>query len=164
MKGGITAERENAGSSYGPLAELQVPLFYQRQGEVDRASAEMRRERQLLLARAVQIRATARATATKLAAARDRAVYIKDVLLPSRERILNATQLQFNGMGASVFQLLMAKRDQVETAKSYVDALRDYWTAYAEVQQLRSHRLPRGSAFETMAVEMGVHGSSAGGH
>ncbi len=142
LKAGVTAERENAGWSYGPLAEVEVPLFDQGQGQVDRARAEMRRERQLLRARAVQVRAVARATATKLAAARERAVYIKDVLLPSRERVLNATQLQFNGMNASVFQLLMAKREQVETARIYVEALRDYWTAYAEAQQLRSGRLP----------------------
>jgi cobalt-zinc-cadmium efflux system outer membrane protein len=142
LKGGVTAERENKTWSYGPLAEVQVPLFYQGQGEVARARAEMRRQQQLLSARAVQIRSAAKATATKLAAARDRAIYIKDVLLPSRERILNATQLQYNAMSASVFQLLMAKRDQVETARSYVEALRDYWTAYAEAEQLRSGRLP----------------------
>ena len=142
LKGGVTAERDSQAWSYGPLAAVQVPLFYQGQGEVDRARAEMRRQRQLLSARAVQIHAAAKATASKLAAARERAVYIKDVLLPSRERILNATQLQFNGMGASVFQLLMAKRDQVETARSYVEALRDYWTAYAQAEQLRSGRLP----------------------
>lgn len=142
LKGGVTAERHDKAWSYGPLAEVQVPLFYQGQGEVARARAEMRRQQQLLSARAVQIRSAAKATATKLAAARDRAIYIKDVLLPSRERILNATQLQYNAMSASVFQLLMAKRDQVETARSYVEALRDYWTAYAEAEQLRSGRLP----------------------
>lgn len=155
LKGGVMAERESDGWSYGPLAELQVPLFYQGQGEVARARAEMRRERQLLGAREVQIRAAARATATKLSAARDRALFIKNVLLPSRERILNATQLQFNGMGVSVFQLLMAKRDQVETAKNYVEALRDYWTAYAEFQQLQSGRLPRGSVFDVNGLELG---------
>jgi outer membrane protein, heavy metal efflux system len=142
LKGGVTAEREDATWSYGPLAAVQVPLFYQGQGEVDRAHAELRRQRQLLSARAVQIRATARATASRLAAARERATYIKNVLLPSRERILNATQLQYNGMGASVFQLLMAKREQIATAQSYVEALRDYWTAYAEAEQLRAGRLP----------------------
>ena len=141
LKGGVTAERESQWS-FGPLAEVEVPLFYQGQGEVDRARAEMRRQRQLLNARAVQIRGAAKATASKLATARDRAVYIKSVLLPSRERILNATQLQYNAMSASVFQLLMAKRDQVETARSYVEALRDYWMAYAEAEQLRSGRLP----------------------
>ena len=141
LKGGVTAEREGSWS-YGPLAEIQVPLFYQGQGEVARARAQMRQQQQLLNARAVQIRAAAKATASKLVAARERAIYIKDVLLPSRERILNATQLQYNAMSVSVFQLLMAKRDQVETARSYVEALRDYWTAYAEAEQLRSGRLP----------------------
>lgn len=142
LKAGVTAERESKAWSYGPLAELQVPLFYQGQGEVAKARAEMRREQQLLNARAVQIRTTARATAARLAAARERALYIKAVLLPARQRILDATQLQLNAMNASVFQLLLAKREQIETAKSYVEALRDYWTAYAEVEQLRSGRLP----------------------
>jgi cobalt-zinc-cadmium efflux system outer membrane protein len=142
LKGGVTAERESKAWSYGPLAEVQVPLFYQGQGEVAKAHAEMRREQQLLRAREVQIHAAARATAKRLAAARERARYIKDVLLPSRERILNATQLQFNAMSSSVFQLLLAKREQIETARSYVEALRDYWTAYAEAEQLRSGRLP----------------------
>jgi outer membrane protein TolC len=142
LKGGVTAEREGTWS-YGPLAEVQVPLFYQGQGEVARARAEMRQQQQLLGARTAQIRAAAKITATKLLAARERAIYIKDVLLPSRERILNATQLQYNAMSVSVFQLLMAKREQVETARSYVEALRDYWTAYAEAEQLQSGRLPR---------------------
>ncbi len=142
LKGGVTAEREDAAWSYGPLAAVQVPLFYQGQGEVARARAELRRQRQLLGARTVQIRAVARATAARLAAARERANFIKTVLLPSRERILNATQLQYNGMGASVFQLLLAKREQIATAQSYVEALRDYWTAYAEAEQLRAGRLP----------------------
>jgi len=141
LKGGVTAEREG-NWSYGPLAEVQVPLFYQGQGEVARARAEMRQQRQLLNARTAQIRAAAKTIATKLLAARERAIYIKDVLLPSRERILNATQLQYNAMSVSVFQLLAAKREQVETASSYVEALRDYWTAYAEAEQLRSGRLP----------------------
>lgn len=102
--------------------------------------------------------------AARLAAARERAVYIKDVLLPSRERILNATQLQYNAMGVSVFQLLMAKRDQAETAKSYVEALRDYWTAYAEAEQLRSGRLPSSSGFEASSAELGERSQAPSAH
>jgi outer membrane protein, heavy metal efflux system len=164
LKGGVTAEREDTAWSYGPLAEVEVPLFYQGQGEVDRARAEMRRQRQLLSARAIQIRAAARATASRLAAARDRAIYVKTVLLPARERILNATQLQFNAMNVSVFQLLLAKREQVETARSYVEALRDYWTTHAEAEQLRSGRLPSGSAFDVEPHELTGTDSGAGAH
>jgi outer membrane protein, heavy metal efflux system len=164
VKGGVTAEREDTAWSYGPLVEVEVPLFYQGQGEVDRARAEMRRQRQLLSARAIQIRAAARATAARLAAARDRALYVKAVLLPARERILNATQLQFNAMNISVFQLLLAKRDQVESARSYVEALRDYWTAYAEAEQLRSGRLPSGSVFDVSTSDLAGMNSGASAH
>jgi len=166
LKAGATAEREEEQWSYGPLAEVQVPLFYQGQGEVDRARAEMRRQAQLLKARAVQIRAAARTLAARVTAARDRAQYIKTVLLPARERILSQTQLQFNAMSVSVFQLLLARRDEIESARSYVEALRDYWTARAEVEQLRSGRLPLGSTLPTdgAPTELGGRGHASVGH
>lgn len=164
LKAGVTAEREEREWSYGPLAEVQVPLFYQGQGEIARARADMRRQKQLLKARAVQIRSAARVTATRVAAARDRALYIKTVLIPARERILQQTQLQYNAMAVSVFQLLLARRDEVEAARSYVEALRDYWTARAEAEQLRSGRLPSGPLPEVMPVELTGQREIAAGH
>jgi cobalt-zinc-cadmium efflux system outer membrane protein len=144
LKAGIGVEREDGEWSYGPLTEIEVPLFYQGQGEVARARAQMRRQAQLLRGRAVQVRAAARAVAMRVASTRDRANYFKTVLLPTRQRILDQTQLQFNAMNLSVFQLLLAKRDQIETARSYVESLRDYWLARAEAEQLRSGRLTTG--------------------
>jgi cobalt-zinc-cadmium efflux system outer membrane protein len=159
LKAGVTAEREETTWSYGPLAEVQVPLFYQGQGQVARAEAEMRREQQLLKARTVQVHTAARIAATRLTTLRDRALLIKNVLLPSRERILRETQLHYNAMSVSVFQLLVARRDQIETARSYVEALRDYWSARAEVEQLKSGRLPG-----TTRVELSsAFGSSSSG-
>jgi outer membrane protein, heavy metal efflux system len=163
LKAGATAERDEKQWSYGPLAEVQLPLFYQGQGEVDRARAEMRRQQQLLKARAVQIRATARTTAARVAAARDRALYIKTVLLPARKRILDQTQLQFNAMSVSVFQLLLARRDQVDAARSYVEALREYWVARAEAEQLRSGRLPASAGMPAESSPSGVGSRGAGG-
>jgi outer membrane protein, heavy metal efflux system len=155
LKAGVAVEREDDEWSYGPLAELEVPLFYQGQGEVARARADMRRQAQLLRARGVQVRAAARAAAMRVAATRERASYFKNVLLPARQRILNQTQLQFNAMNLSVFQLLLAKRDQVETARSYVEALRDYWLARAEAEQLRSGRLTPSTALRSTDMATG---------
>lgn len=146
LKAGIGVEREHDEWGYGPLAEVEVPLFYQGQGEVARARAQMRRQAQLLRARGVQIRSAARVAAVRVAATRDRASYFKSVLMPARQRIVEQTQLQFNAMNVSVFQLLLAKRDQVETGRLYVEALRDYWLARAEAEQLRSGRLTPGAA------------------
>ncbi|HYJ10849.1 MAG TPA: TolC family protein, partial [Polyangiaceae bacterium] len=162
LKAGIGVEREDDEWSYGPLAEVEVPLFYQGQGEVARARAQMRRQGQLLRARGVQVRAAARTVAMRVAATRDRANYFKTVLLPARQRILNQTQLQFNAMNLSVFQLLLAKRDQVETARLYVEALRDYWLARAEAEQLRSGRLTSRAA--ALATDVAASTGGAAQH
>ncbi len=164
LKVGVSVEREDGAWSYGPQAGIEVPLFYQGQGEVARARAEMRRQKQLYAARGTQLRAVARAVATRVATARDRALYLKTVLLPTRKKILEETQLQFNAMNISVFQLLVAKRDQVESARAYVDALRDYWTARADAEQLRSGRLPGTSGFDAGASDVASSEPRSGGH
>jgi outer membrane protein, heavy metal efflux system len=76
--------------------------------------------------------------------ARERALYIKTVLLPLRERIVTETQLAYNAMSVGVFQLLESKREQIQAGRAYVEALRGYWAAQAEVDQLLAGRLPAG--------------------
>jgi cobalt-zinc-cadmium efflux system outer membrane protein len=145
LKAGVAFEREGDEWSKGPIAEIELPIFYQGQGEVARARAEMRREEQRLGATAVRVRAALRAVHIRATTARQRAQYYKDVLLPMRERIVNDTQLQFNAMNTSVFQLLIARRDQIEAGRAYVDALREYWLAKADLEQLLAGRIPGGA-------------------
>jgi cobalt-zinc-cadmium efflux system outer membrane protein len=57
---------------------------------------------------------------------------------------VDETLRQYNAMNATVFALLSAKRDHIEGGRAYVEALRDYWTARAELEQLLAGRLPRG--------------------
>ena len=144
LSAGAEAEREDAEWKVGPVAELELPLFYQGQGEVAAAEAEMRREQQRHRALATAIRAAARAASSRLLIARERALYIKTVLLPLRERIVSETQLAYNAMTVGVFQLLESKREQIQAGRAYVEALRSYWTAQAEVDQLLAGRLPAG--------------------
>lgn len=164
LKAGMAFEREGGEWGYGPIAEIELPVFYQGQGEVARAEADMRRQQQLYAAMGVRIRAAARAVQARASTARERALYLKHVLLPMRERILNETQLQFNAMNASVFQLLIARRDQVEAGRAYVEALREYWLAAADLEQLRAGRIPEGAM--TVAPEPLTAGGAAesGGH
>jgi outer membrane protein, heavy metal efflux system len=149
LRAGVSAERElGAGGewSIGPAVALEVPLFYQGQGETGVALAEMRQQQRAYADTAVRIRAAARAAASRLDVAGKNAGYYQDVLVPLRQRIVDETQLQFNAMSVGVFQLLQAKRDQIETARAYVEALREYWTARADVDQLLAGRLPRREA------------------
>ena len=144
LSAGAEAERDDEEWKVGPVAELELPLFYQGQGEVAAAEAEMRREQQRHRALATAIRAAARATGSRLLIARERAVHIKTVLLPLRERIVSETQLAYNAMSVGVFQLLESKRAQIQAGRAYVEALRSYWIAQAEVDQLLAGRLPAG--------------------
>jgi outer membrane protein TolC len=149
LRAGVSAERESdegAEWGVGPAISLELPLFYQGQGQTGVALANMRREQKAYASTAVRIRATARAAAARLQAAARNASYYKDVLLPLRQQITNETQLQFNAMNIGVFQLLQAKRDQMEAARAYVELLREYWTARATADQLLAGRLPRGAA------------------
>ena len=140
LKAGVSAERDEEWG-VGPAVELELPLFYQGQGEVGTAKSQMRREQNVYTDLSVRIRASARTSASRLSAAREAAAYYQKVLLPMKQKIVDETQLQFNAMSAGIFQLLQAKRDQVETAAAYVEQVREYWLARNDVEQLLSGRL-----------------------
>lgn len=154
LKAGVSAERDEEWA-VGPAVELEVPLFYQGQAEVGLAKAEMRQLQNVYASTAVELRAAARTAASRLQAARDAAEYYRNVVLPLKQKLLDETQLQYNAMSVGVFQLLQAKRDQIQTAMAYVDQLREYWLARTRVEQLLAGRLP-----EPVSGQAGVTRSS----
>ncbi len=141
LKAGVSAERHEEWT-VGPAVEVEVPLFYQGQGEVAAAQAEMRQQQNLYADIAVGVRSAARDLEARLAAQRETSLYYKNVLLPLKHKVVEQSQLEYNGMLIGLFQLLQAKRDQVRTAAAYVESLRAYWTARTGVEQLLAGRLP----------------------
>ena len=141
LKAGVAAEREEDDWGVGPAVELELPIFYQGQGDVAAAKAEMRREHSRHAALAVRIRSAVRTAARNLVVTRDAANHYRERLLPERERIVQETQLMYNAMSVGAFELLQAKRDQVQTTSAYLDTLKDYWIARAELDQLLAGRL-----------------------
>jgi len=67
--------------------------------------------------------------------------HYQSVLLPLREQIIEQTQRQYYGIELGVFQLMVARRDQVRTAQEYVIALREYSHARATLDQILAGRL-----------------------
>ena len=139
---GAAGERRDGRWEVGPLVEFPIPLFDQGQARLGRALAELRRTQQEYYALGVRIRATARALRERVQDAQDRALYYRDILLPLRERIVSETQLQYNAMQRGVFDLLRAREQQIQTAVAYIDTLRDYWLARADLGLLLSGRVP----------------------
>ena len=142
---GVEAERETDGQwRIGPTIALPLPIFDQGQAAIPRAAAVFRQSQQRYAALAVNIRSQVRAARTRMFNARAAAQFYRDEVLPTQQRYLEQTQLQYNGMFASVFQLLQAKRDEIDAAAQYIQALRTYWVWRAELERAVGGRLPPG--------------------
>lgn len=141
VEGGPEAEREE-GWKVGPALSVPLPLFDRGQARIGRSAAELRRTQQEYYALAVRIRSAARSARDRLLGAHDRARYYRDILLPLHERIVNEGQLQYNAMQIGIFQLLRDREQQIEAGVAYLDALREYWLAHADLEQILAGRLP----------------------
>lgn len=141
---GAAAERETDGSwGVGPAFGLPIPIFSQGQPAVVAASAKLRQARQLYYALAVELRSGVRSAYQHMLAARQRSQYYRQVLMPLRQTIVEESHKQYNAMQISGFQLLQTKRDEIETAKDYLEAVRNYWFARAELEQILAGRFIR---------------------
>lgn len=163
VRAGVTVEKEydEANWGVGPKFQVELPLLYQGGGEIARAQSDMRRERNAYTSAAQQIRAAVHEVGSRLETARASVAFYREVQLPLREQIVNETQLNFNAMSTGVFQLLQAKRDQIEAGRAYVETLRDYWIARSEADQLLAGRLVRLRESSKPTVQAADRGTEA---
>jgi len=132
---GVNAEHDLDHSwVIGPSLSLEIPVFDQGQPKLARLAAEYRRAARRFEALAVNIRSEVREARDALIAARDAAEYHQKVLLPQRQRVLQATLLQYNAMQLSNFVLLTAKEREALAEREAIEALRDYWIARTHLE------------------------------
>ena len=132
---GVHLEREPEGKkTTGPAATIPIPIFDRGTAAKARARAMLRQAQQRLGAMRVNARSEARAAHERLVEARSRMSYLREVVIPRRERILSLTQLEYNAMLRGVFQLLDARKSLDSARREEVIATRDYWVARTELQ------------------------------
>jgi cobalt-zinc-cadmium efflux system outer membrane protein len=133
---GFAGERDVDGAlNMGPSFRLEVPIFNQGQARIARARSELRRAENRLAALAVEIRSEAREFRDRLISLRDQAKFYHDDLLPTRIKILNKALLEYNAMQLSPYELFLAKSQEVEAERNYIDTLRDYWITRAKLER-----------------------------
>ncbi len=133
---GFNAERETDGSSlYGPNFAIELPIFDQKQAQIARLET-------LLLDNSAAIQALERdiendvlAGVDRLQRLRDRIMHYRDEVIPANEDTLKHMQREQNYMLADVFDLLLVQRQARSAYRGYIDSLRDYWIARAELQR-----------------------------
>ena len=64
----------------------------------------------------------------------DVAKHYRDEVVPLKKQISDEVLLRYNGMLASVFELLSDARDQVSSVNGAIEAQRDFWIAETELQ------------------------------
>ena len=161
VKVGVDTERDSDGQRVtGPNVTLELPLFDQGQPGVARLTARYRQAQNKLEAMEVNTRSEVRQAQDALLAARAAAEHYARTLLPQRQKILRETLLHYNAMQKSGYELLAAKEREQAAERGYVEALRDYWIARAELERAVGGRL---ADEDSPMPELGKNGLSKTG-
>lgn len=140
---GVAFKREPGGEHFaGPVVELGLPIFNQNQTRVARAELELERSAQRVSALAIDIRSQVREARTRVQSTHRVLAHYRQALLPLQDTIVDETQKQYNGMLVGVYDLLLARQTQVQIARQYVTATRDFWLAWSDLERALGGRMP----------------------
>jgi cobalt-zinc-cadmium efflux system outer membrane protein len=140
---GISRERETDRTWVtGPSLAIELPIFNQRQADIARLEAQLRRSQNRLTAQAIDIRSEVRSLRNRLIMQRNLIEHYRRTVLPLREQIVDLTHKKYNFMLTGAFDLIMAKQQEFEAYQKYLEALRDYWIIRADMQRSLGGRLP----------------------
>lgn len=114
---------------------LEIPLFDWGSTRIAGAEARYRQSVDRLADTAVAARADVRTRRAQTLAAWDIAEHYRATIVPMRLRVSDEWMLRYNGMLASVFDLLNDAREQRDTVLGYIDATSDYWLADASLRE-----------------------------
>jgi len=128
--------------SNGYEIELEMPLFDFGSARVARAEATYMQAVNRAAQMAVNARSEVRESYSAYRTAYDLAKHYRDEVVPLRQRISEENLLRYNGMLASVFDLLADSRGQISSVTSAVESLRDYWVAETNLQAALTARSP----------------------
>jgi outer membrane protein TolC len=122
--------------------ELELPLFDFGAARVGRAEATYMRSVNRTAQIAVNARSEVRESYSAYRTAYDLARHYRDEVVPLRKRISDENLLRYNGMLASVFELLADSKDQIAAVTGAIQSLRDYWVAETNLQAALTGRSP----------------------
>ena len=117
----------------GYEVSLEIPLFDWGSAKVVKAEALYMQSVNRLGEAAVNARSEVREAYLGYRTAFDIAVHYRDEIVPIRKRIADENLLRYNGMLIGVFDLLADARSQIGSVNGYIDALRDFWLAKADL-------------------------------
>ena len=139
---GVNTERDTDRQRVtGPTLRLELPIFNHGQGRIAKLKAQLRQAERRVEAAAIDIRSDVREARDRALAKKDLAAYHRDQLVPERKRVLDLTLTSYNSMLKGPYDLLLARQNELAAERGYIDALRDYWIARADLERAVGGRL-----------------------
>ncbi|NMM82330.1 copper resistance protein [Acidovorax sp. SRB_14] len=114
--------------------DLPLPLFDWGGAARTRAQAQVEQSAAQLQDTAVRARSEVRATWLTYRTALDLARQQQGEVVPLRQLITDETTLRYNGMLASVWELLAEARASTQAVANAIEAQRDFWLAETDLQ------------------------------
>jgi len=132
---GIHAHQDPDGARLlGPTLSLELPIFDQRQALIARLEAQHRQAERRLAGLSIDARSEVRTAHARLASARRAVERYGTVLLPLRKQAVEQALLQYDAMQIGLYELLATKQAQITDQRAHVDAVREYWSARADLE------------------------------
>jgi outer membrane protein TolC len=132
--GYVNQTTPNAPTARGYELTLELPLFDWGSARVARAEGVYMQAVQRVAQAAITARSEARESYLGYRTAYDVAAHYRDTIIPLRKRISQEVLLRYNGMLLSTQDLLTDSREQAGAVSSYIDALKEFWTAQARLE------------------------------
>ncbi|RJG04538.1 TolC family protein [Noviherbaspirillum sedimenti] len=113
---------------------LELPIFDWSGAKVAKAEAIYMQSVHRTADIAIRARSEVRESWSAYRTAYDLARHYRDEVVPLRKKISDEMLLRYNGMLASVFELLADARTQIGSVNAAIETQRDYWLAETDLQ------------------------------
>ncbi|WP_228536078.1 TolC family protein [Noviherbaspirillum malthae] len=135
LDAGYTNKSETgAPRANGYEIELELPIFDWSGARTAKAEALYMQSVYRTADLAVRARSQVREAYSAYRTTYDLAKHYQSEVVPLRKKISDEVLLRYNGMLASVFELLSDARDQVSSVNAAIEAQRDFWIAETDLQ------------------------------
>jgi outer membrane protein, heavy metal efflux system len=161
---GFEKERESGGGTLsGPSLAWEVPIFNQHQDALLRAGTGLHIALNDVRRIATDVDNDVHLAYAKVGNARARIAQYQDVLIPQRIATVTSAQQEVNYMLIGVFELLALKQEEYDAYQGYLEAIRDYWLARADLALATGTALPSTARIGEQRIDVGQFTQPASG-
>jgi len=143
---------------------VELPLFDWGTARVARAEAIYMQSVNRAAQTAVDARSEVRGVYANYRIRHDIARHYRDEIVPLKKRISDENLLRYNGMLIGVFELLADARSQITSVNGYIEALRDFWLAQADLDSAQLGPVAGSGLSQAMSTPSAARDGAAGSH